>query len=117
MDIRCIKPSYVKENFLSFCSGRGVTSEGDAEEVKQPFTKPVSKHRVLRYPATNQMAPLATFGDIKVVNEQSEGNKSFNMSAKSLGKINVKKSKFPKDFFRNNTEEVLNFSRSFKPTN
>ena len=50
------------------------------------------RHRMLRYPSKQEAAniPLATFGDLKIANEPSEaGNKSFNQSAKSLGKIHV----------------------------
>lgn len=68
----------------------GVTSEGDAEEIKPQIIKP--RHRILRYPSNKEAAQihLATFGDLKIANEPSEaGNKSFNQSAKSLGKIHV----------------------------
>ena len=85
MDIQFLKPNpYSQDNFSSFCSGRGITSEGDIEEMKPPLSRAHSKHRILRYPTKKEVAqipqiPLATFGDLKIANEQTEAaNKSFN---------------------------------------
>ena len=99
MDIKFNVPAgcpYNPESFSSFCNrSRGVTSEGDAESIaykSQVVSRGSSQHRILRLKKKEvaPMPPLATFGDLKIANEASEmGNKSFNQSAKSLGKIHV----------------------------